>query len=606
MIETVSNIFRLDEKGDFFSHFFVHNPAPMWIFQVTTLSFLEVNPAAINSYGYSREEFLGMTIKDIRPQEDIILLENRLAEIDVTASKASSNKRYRHFKKDGTCIWVTISSFEVLFRGVLVRVVTANDVTKYHEQELALCLVNKELGEYKKAITTSSIVSITNRRGIIEYANENFATLTGYSRSELIGSSHNIINSGYHPQSFWNNMWHTIMTGATCRGEVCNKKKNGDYYWVDSFIIPVKNNGGRIERIFSIRIDITERKNKETEVSNLNNQLVAINRELTESKKELEKLSLVAKLTASEVLILNKNRQIIWVNDAFTRLTGYTLAEAVGKKPSELLHGPNSCQQTTLEIKDAIDNKRPFKTEVIHYSKTGEECCLLTDGQPVLDENGDLLQYVIVETDITELKQKQAAVRHSEIKLNAFFNTTANLHLLVDRDLNILAFNKVAEDFMQNFMHSSVALGDYLPPKLEDPIKDNFIHFTNQALEGNATINRQAEIQTKTGVLFWMVNYMPAYDRDGEVIGAAFTAVDITASKKAEAEINRQNGVFKEIAWKQSHIVRAPLANILSLATLLEKKVDEDLRFALKHEAEKLDFIIRDIVNKTIEAKAEA
>jgi PAS domain S-box-containing protein len=471
---------------------------------------------------------------------------------------------------------------------------------------MALSLVNRELGEYKKAITTSSIVSITNRKGTIEYANENFATLTGYSQSELIGSSHNIINSGYHPRSFWEDMWHTIMTGATWRGEVCNKKKNGDYYWVDSFIIPIKSDSGGIDRIFSIRIDITERKNKETEVNNLNKQLVAINRELTESKKELEKLSLVAKLTASEVLILNKSRQIIWVNDAFTRLTGYTLAEAIGKKPSELLHGPNSSPQTTQQIKDAIDNKRPFKTEVIHYSKTGEECCLLTDGQPVLDENGDLLQYVIVETDITELKQKQAAVRNSEIKLNAFFNTTANLHLLVDRDLNIIAFNKVAEDFMKNVLGDSIAIGGYLPPKLKAPIKDNFIHFAKQALEGNATINRQAEIPSTKGNLFWMVNYMPAYGRDGEVIGVAFTAVDITASKKAEAEINRQNAILKEIAWKQSHIVRAPLANILSLATLLEKKVDEDLRFALKHEAEKLDFIIRDIVDKTIEAKSEA
>ncbi len=575
----------------------------MWVFDVVTLSFLEVNQSAIEIYGYSREEFLCMSLKDIRPEDDIEALETHVAKISPIAK---SDKRWRHIKKDGTCIWVTVASFEVLFNGKLARLATITDVTKYREQELAIDLANSELKEYKKAVTTSSLVSITNRAGIIEYANENFAVLTGYSQQELVGSNHNIVNSGYHPHSFWQNMWNTVMKGVTWRGEVCNRKKNGELYWVDSFIIPVSNDNGRIERIFSIRIDITERKKKETEVVTLNRQLVAINLELAESKIELEKLSLVATLTSSQVFILDKDRRIIWANDAFVRLTGYSREESYGKLPENLLHGPDSPPETTSLIKEAIKNRQPFHTEVTHYTKSGKKLFLVTDGQPVFDTNGSLLQYVIVETDITEMKEKQEAIRNSETKLNAFFSTTANLHLLIDQNLRVLAFNKVAEQFISDIMHQKIAMGDYLPDKLAAPLRENFVTFAQDALAGNAA-KRQAEIPVNGGNLIWIVNYLPASDRDGNIIGCAFTAVDITDRKKAEDKVNRQNEILKEIAWKQSHIVRAPLANILAIANLLENNIqDESLRCALKHETEKLDCIIRQIVDKTMEAKTEA
>ncbi len=103
------------------------------------------------------------------------------------------------------------------------------------------------------------------------------------------------------------------------------------------------------------------------------------------------------------------------------------------------------------------------------------------------------------------------------------------------------------------------------------------------------------------------VYYLPAYDRSNNVIGCAFTAVDITERKKAEDRINRQNALLKEIAWEQSHVVRAPLANVLSITTLLEDGgADTWLLSALKHETEKLDCIIKDIVSKSIAVRNNA
>ncbi len=213
-----------------------------------------------------------------------------------------------------------------------------------------------------------------------------------------------------------------------------------------------------------------------------------------------------------------------------------------------------------------------------------------------------MAQYILVETDITEMKEKQQAVINSEIKLNAFFSSMANLHLLVDKELKIVAQNNVARAFAQQ-VQQNMAEGDYLPAKLPQPIRDNFIKLANEAIKGHATVNGYAEIIIADVMLVWQMQYLPAYDRSGNIVGCAFTAADITERKKAEDKINRQNEIFREIAWKQSHMVRAPLANILAITTLLENTADESLTSALKHESEKLDDIIKDVVKKTIEAK---
>jgi len=397
------------------------------------------------------------------------------------------------------------------------------------------------------------------------------------------------------------------MKGKTWRNEVCNRKKNGELYWVDSFIVPVTGEHGKVDKIFSFRIDITERKEKEKEILNLNKQLVSINEELTQRKKELENVSLVAKLTQSLVMILNNERKVIWVNDAFTRLTGYSLDEVAGKRPSEFLHGPKSSVEATRDIIECIKNKKPFNKEIVHYSKTGREFHLIIDGQPVLDNNGNLLQYVIVETNITELKKQQQVIIDSEIKLNAFFSSTANLHLLVDLNYNILAYNKIAVDFARKVMQTTIAEGDYLPAKLFSPLKENFIKFAGNAINGNETIRRHIEIPMANGTkTTWIAHYLPAYNKTGDIIGCSFSAMDVTESRKTEEKLSQQNTTLRKIAWEQSHIVRAPLANILSLTALLEEdKNDSMILSSLKQETERLDWIIRDIVKKANDAKMQ-
>lgn len=116
---------------------------------------------------------------------------------------------------------------------------------------------------YREALDSYSIVSITDARGIISYANQRFCEISGYEQSELIGQPHAIINSAYHSKSFWRSFWRTIAKGQIWKGEIKNKAKNGQHYWVETTVVPFMGENGNVKEYLSIRIDITARKKAE-------------------------------------------------------------------------------------------------------------------------------------------------------------------------------------------------------------------------------------------------------------------------------------------------------------------------------------------------------
>src|SRR5207244_7490043 len=116
---------------------------------------------------------------------------------------------------------------------------------------------------YKYTMDKSTIITITDQKRIIKYANDNFCKISKYNREELIGQDHRIINSGYHAQEFIRNLWVTIANGKIWKGELKNKAKDGTIYWVDTTIVPFLNEQGKPYQYVAIRADITERKRAE-------------------------------------------------------------------------------------------------------------------------------------------------------------------------------------------------------------------------------------------------------------------------------------------------------------------------------------------------------
>lgn len=118
----------------------------------------------------------------------------------------------------------------------------------------------------QRALDAHAIVSITDQAGLIIYANEQFCAISGYKHEELMGQSHRILKSGVHPDSFYDEMWATIARGETWEGEICNKKKDGGFYWVKSTVMPFMGEDGRPHQYIAIRTDITARKTVEAEL----------------------------------------------------------------------------------------------------------------------------------------------------------------------------------------------------------------------------------------------------------------------------------------------------------------------------------------------------
>ena len=137
----------------------------------------------------------------------------------------------------------------------------AANITEKQKIEQNLMSALKTINDQKHALDQSSIVAITDGTGCITYVNSKFEQISRYSSKELLGQDHRIINSGYHEKKFFKDLWETIMSGKVWKGEIRNRTKYGDFYWVDTTIVPFMDGKNKPYQFVAIRTDITEKKN---------------------------------------------------------------------------------------------------------------------------------------------------------------------------------------------------------------------------------------------------------------------------------------------------------------------------------------------------------
>ncbi|NCU06316.1 MAG: PAS domain S-box protein [Chitinophagaceae bacterium] len=231
----------------------------------------------------NKESFLH-ALNELEP--DIILSDNELPQYSAAEALQAVRKRSRYIP------FVLISgTASDEFAASILKAGADDYILKDRLERLPAAIhtaitqrkIEKELNDYKHALEVSSIVAITDRKGIITHVNENFCNISKYTASELIGQDHRIVNSGYHPRSFFKHMWQTIGQGNIWRDELRNRAKDGSIYWVDATIIPFLDAGGKPYQYLSIRNDITSRKEGEETLQKMNEQM--LEQRMQEQKK---------------------------------------------------------------------------------------------------------------------------------------------------------------------------------------------------------------------------------------------------------------------------------------------------------------------------------
>jgi PAS domain S-box-containing protein len=426
------------------------------------------NAAAESLLGYTASEMVGKTSPAIfHDLNEIISQSQQLSQelktdipvgFEVFTAKAKLGQVYErewtYIRKDGSRfpIILTITAIRAIQGEITGFMGIAKDITAEKKSE-------KRLKDITAALDQTAIVAITDAQGTIKFVNDKFCEISKYSREELIGQNHRILNSGHHPRSFFAEMWLKISSGQTWRAEIKNRAKDDSFYWVDTTIVPFLNEDGKPYQYLAIRKDITARKAADI---------------------ELQKLSLIASKTDNVAIVTNAQGEIEWVNHSFHKLTGYTFAEVVGKRPGDFLQGAKTSKETVAAIRYALARQEPFSGEILNYTKDGSPYWLLLNINPVFDDDGKLVQFIAIENEITTRKEIEIKLRQ-EVE-GAVKKLRAMNERLEVSNRELLDFAYVSSHDLQEPLRKIQAFGDRLKSSCQDSLNEKGLDYLERML----------------------------------------------------------------------------------------------------------------------------
>jgi PAS domain S-box-containing protein len=332
--------------------------APLGIFAATPQGrYLRVNRAQAAIYGYDSPEEMIRLVTDIPAQIYVDPGERDRIMAMLEADGRIVNLETQRKTKSGGRIWINLNMRAVpgadgqtaFFEGFSM------DITRRKRAELASQESQAELRKLWKAVENSpATIVITDASGIIQYVNPHFTALTGYTSQEALGHTPRILKSGVHPAEFFQDMWRALLSGAVWRGEICNRKKNGDLYWELASISPIIGADGAITNFVAVKEDITDRMRQDMKL-----------------KRALSELQAIFNASSVGIAYMNASLSVVRINNRLAELFGYDDQALHELGIGVLFPSPEHFQNFSRTHLERMALREMIKTETQLRSRSG-------------------------------------------------------------------------------------------------------------------------------------------------------------------------------------------------------------------------------------------
>jgi PAS domain S-box-containing protein len=354
---------------------------------------------------------------------------------EIEFKQLAANNLYKSINKDDLDYDINFAhNDDLLYVSEYLRA----QIEKRKKTEMALLENMKELEDYKFALDQSAIMAVTDENGIIRTVNDKFCEISQFSREELLGSTHKIINSNFHSKAFFKELWKTISTGNIWRGLIKNKKKNGEYYWEDTTIVPFLDAKKKPFQYLAVRFDVTEIKNAEDKIIKA--------KELAEQSEERTQIIMNSALNAI-VTVDDKGKITFW-NDQAEFVFGWKKEESLGKMFTDFMVPArnkalwdSSINQYLNEGHNDYLNKQ---VELFGVNKAGDEFLAEITITPIT-QSGETFFCAFLQ-DISKRKEAENQLYQTAELLKTLLANLQSGVLVEDKDQNILFSNQLFWD----------------------------------------------------------------------------------------------------------------------------------------------------------------
>jgi len=472
---------------------------------------------------------------------------------------------------------------------VLARLLRSQEQAMQH-----LTLTQRQSESLLLALDQHAIVSTTDASGVITYVNEKFCAISGYSREELLGSTHNIINSGEHPASFMVDLWHVIASGQVWQGEICNRSKSGQLYWVNSTIVPVLNAQGQLVQYVAIRTNITAAK--------------LLDKKMTDAETRIRRITNAVPAVVFQCEIGQGQVRFTYVSDRLSEVCGLS-AEALledGHLPF-LQMTDEGREQRFNDVLRAGQARVTWRSEYQIQVPSGKFRWIEAEmtPEPSLAANGATI-YTGIWRDVTPFKEA--------------------LHRLGDitQDLPDVVYQfQQMPDGSSSMPFCNPAMEVFCGVKASEAMNDVGLVFAQVHPDDLEELNRSITV-SKDSLGIWSQNYRCIHKLSGEIIWVHAHAQpkrltdgttlwngsisDITEARQvsealqvAKVMAESANLAKSEFLANMSHEIRTPMNGVLGMTELvLDTHLDPEQREYLtivKSSGEALLVVINDILD---------